>query len=66
MVINTNLSAASPIVMDANGNGTLTINGITIDQTNATNIVANPAGFYFNVHTTVNPGGAVRGQMVRQ
>ena len=26
-------------------------------------ILNNPAGFYFNVHTTVNPGGAVRGQL---
>lgn len=31
----------------------------------ATNIFNNPAGNYFNVHTTVNPGGAVRGQLVR-
>jgi hypothetical protein len=30
------------------------------------NILANPAGFYFNAHTVLNPGGAVRGQLVRQ
>jgi hypothetical protein len=29
-------------------------------------ILSNPAGFYFNAHTTLNPGGAVRGQLVRQ
>jgi hypothetical protein len=29
-------------------------------------ILANPAGFYFNVHTALNPGGVVRGQLVRQ
>jgi hypothetical protein len=33
---------------------------------NAQAIVANPAGFYFNVHTPVNPGGAARGQLARQ
>jgi hypothetical protein len=29
-------------------------------------IIANPAGFYFNVHTAANPTGAVRGQLVMQ
>ena len=66
VLINTNLSAASPIILDANGAGTLTINNIAIDQGNATNIVANPAGFYFNMHSGINPGGAVRGQLVKQ
>ncbi len=32
----------------------------------ATRVQANPAGFYFNVHTNLNPGGAVRGQLVRR
>lgn len=31
----------------------------------AQGIFNNPAGNYFNVHTTLNPGGAVRGQLVR-
>ena len=31
----------------------------------AQGIFNNPAGNYFNVHTTVNPGGAIRGQLVR-
>ena len=37
-----------------------------ISQANAANIVANPGAFYFNVHTRVNGGGVMRGQMVRQ
>ena len=36
---------------------------VTGDQ--LTTIVNNPAGFYFNVHTTVNPGGAIRNQLLR-
>jgi hypothetical protein len=29
----------------------------------ANQIIANPANFYFNVHTSTNPGGAARGQL---
>ncbi len=32
----------------------------------AQGIFNNPAGNYFNVHTTVNGGGAIRGQLVKQ
>jgi hypothetical protein len=35
-----------------------------MDAATINSIVANPAGFYFNVHTTLNPGGVVRGQLV--
>lgn len=31
----------------------------------AQNIFNNPAGNYFNVHTTLNGGGAIRGQLVK-
>ena len=31
----------------------------------AQNIFNNPAGSYFNVHTSVNTGGAIRGQLVK-
>jgi hypothetical protein len=31
----------------------------------ARNIFDNPAGNYFNVHTTVSPGGAIRGQLAK-
>ena len=28
-------------------------------------VLDNPAGYYFNLHSPVNPGGAVRGQLTR-
>ena len=58
------LSAAAPIVM-GDGTGTLSFNGVNLQQDWATQIVANPSGYYFNVHTPTNGGGAVRGQLTR-
>jgi hypothetical protein len=29
-------------------------------------IIDNPANFYFNVHSSLNPGGVARGQLVKQ
>jgi hypothetical protein len=62
-LVNTNLSPAAPLLMgDGTVNVTLTA---PISQADATAITANPAAYYFNVHTQLNPGGAVRGQLTR-
>ena len=52
------------------GQGSLTKTGVTANNAAqaasvAQGIVNNPAGNYFNVHTTLNTGGAIRGQLVR-
>ena len=65
VLVNTNLSAASAIATP-NGSGTFTSGTIGVDAATINAIVANPAGFYFNVHTSLNPGGVVRGQLVAQ
>lgn len=64
--INTGLSAANALVL---ANGTLTnqtFSNIAVDVALAQQIIDNPNGYYFNVHTALNPGGAVRGQLVKQ
>ena len=53
-------------VVLTNGAGSFTRNGISMTATVAQSIIDNPAGFYFNVHTTLNPGGVMRGQLVKQ
>jgi hypothetical protein len=47
----------------SNGAANFTRNGITVTPTVAQNIINNPAGFYFNVHSTLNPPGVARGQL---
>ncbi|MEP6918887.1 MAG: CHRD domain-containing protein [Acidobacteriota bacterium] len=69
VVWDTGLTAANAITLN---DGTLTNQtfsntpGPTDPATLAQQIIDNPAGYYFNVHTVLNPGGAVRGQLVRQ
>jgi len=65
-VIDSGLSAASPITLN---DGTLTNQTFAnraVGATLANQIIANPNGYYFNVHSVVNPGGAVRAQLVKQ
>jgi hypothetical protein len=64
-LVNTGLTAASPVIL-GDGTGTLTFSNVPVTLDQAQQITANPAGFYFNAHTAVNPGGAVRGQLVKQ
>ena len=73
VVVNTGLQAASPISLPTGSISNHTFSGRSVaaqqgqsDPALVNEILSNPAGFYFNVHTTVNPTGAVRGQLVRQ
>ena len=48
------------------GSGTFIRTGIAVTPVVAQQILSNPAGFYFNVHSVLNPEGMARGQLVRQ
>jgi CHRD domain len=63
--VDTGLTPANQIALN-NGGGTINFTGVAIDQAHAQAVVANPAGHYFNMHTSLNPGGALRGQLARQ
>ena len=66
--IDTGLTAANPLVL-ANGSGTIDLQNVSNGDTTPTKLQAvidNPSGHYFNVHTSLNTAGAVRGQLARQ
>ena len=66
VVIDTGLTPAGPVAL-ANGSGsftrTVTVPSTRFDVVNQ--ILTNPSAFYFNSHTTLNPGGVARGQLDR-
>jgi hypothetical protein len=64
IVVNSGISAGQNVL--TNGSGSFTAANLTVDPALANTILNNPAGFYFNVHSTLNPGGVARGQLVRQ
>lgn len=65
ILVDAGLTAAAPLTLAA-GTGTIarTAPAVTTGAT-IQSIIDNPAGFYFNVHTALNTGGAIRGQLRR-
>jgi hypothetical protein len=63
-VVNTGLTAAAPTLLN-DGTANMSFNDRQVSQADAVAIYTNPAGYYVNFHSQINPGGAVRGQMVR-
>jgi hypothetical protein len=60
-----NLGLSSGQVALVNGAATFTRNAIATQPEVAQRILNDPSGFYFNVHSALNPNGVVRGQLVR-
>jgi len=62
--VDTRLTPANAIPI-AGGSATINFEGVQITQTQAQAVLNNPAGHYFNMHSLTNPGGVIRGQLVR-
>ena len=64
IVMNSGITAGQNVL--TNGSGTFTAANLSFTSVDIANqVLANPANFYFNVHSTLNPGGVARGQLVR-
>lgn len=63
VLVNLGLTAGEITLTTGSGAINKTNIALTVDLANQ--IIANPGAFYFNAHTAANPGGAVRGQLVR-
>jgi hypothetical protein len=63
VVVSTTLTAGEVTV--SNGVVSFTRTNANADPAVVQRILNNPAGFYFNVHSTLNPGGFARGQLNR-
>jgi hypothetical protein len=61
VLIGTGLTAGT--VTLTNGFGTFSFEKVTAKEADVADIIANPQNYYFNVHTALNGGGAIRGQL---
>ena len=64
VVLGTPISAAAPVLL-TNGGVEYRTFGLTVDAALVQAIANNPGGYYFNVHSPLNPGGFARGQLYR-
>jgi CHRD domain/IPTL-CTERM motif len=67
--VDSGIGGAVPTIPVVNGSAVFSRGGLVPAADPAgvvQRLLANPAGFYFNIHSNLNPGGVVRGQLVRQ
>lgn len=56
--------AANPIALPTGGTASpITVTNVTVDPALATDIIATPSGYYFNVHSQAHGGGVLRDQL---
>lgn len=66
VVIDSGLTPSTPVIVSSGGGFSFTRSGLTGSPTTIQAIIANPNGFYFNIHTALSPNGVARGQLVAQ
>ena len=64
IVVDTGLVPGDNLTL-ADGSGSFTRTAAVTNLDVLSQIIANPSAFYFNAHSAVNPGGVVRGQLVK-
>jgi hypothetical protein len=64
VLVSTGLVASSPVTQ-VDGVMSFTATAISVPAVTLQQIVNNPAGYYFNVHSPTNGGGVARGQLNR-
>jgi len=62
VVVDSGMKPADPIAL-ATGGTSITKDNITVDPALATDIIANPGNYYYNVHSQIHQGGVARGQL---
>ncbi|HEY2152097.1 MAG TPA: CHRD domain-containing protein [Vicinamibacterales bacterium] len=63
-IVITAVGSAGTVTL-TNGSGTFTATTSNADAATVQAILNNPSGYYFNIHTTLNPAGVMRGQLVQ-
>jgi hypothetical protein len=69
VVVDSLISPASPIIVGGggtSGGASFSRDSLATSNSIATQLLANPSGFYFNIHTLSSPGGTARGQLQAQ
>jgi hypothetical protein len=64
IVVDTGITAANTQTF-TDGQLEFTARDVVVSAATMSAILANPAGFYFNIHTPTNPGGVARGQLTQ-
>jgi len=62
VVVDSGMKATDPIALTTGGTS-ITKDNLAVAADLATDIIANPGNYYYNVHSMVHPGGVVRGQL---
>ena len=65
VVVDTGLTPATGFPVNSNGTAEFNVVGVNVSAALLDQIIANPGGFYFNVHSAQHGAGVVRGQLVR-